>query len=209
MAFPTVTTVIDNFNRADGPAGANWTADAAGFGDAIFQVISNTAGSSVSGGQDGWYNATTYGPDSEAMETLPTEQATLTVGLTLRQQSAGNCYLLAIDKSGTPDTWTIYRDVAGALTSVATGSQDIAGTDAIGFEALGNVISAYWQSGGAGGWTQIATGTDNQYGGTGKLGKYIEGTTRRQDDFRGGTTVPAAGGGLPTGTQMSLTGAGR
>jgi hypothetical protein len=64
MAFPTTST-LDDFNR--GSIGSGWTADPLGLSHAILEIVSN----SINGGAGAvhtaaYWNATTYGADTEA-----------------------------------------------------------------------------------------------------------------------------------------------
>lgn len=53
MAFP-LTTVLDNFDRADGDLGSNWTGDSHGYGWPKMDVASNRMKCDAS---DNWSSA--------------------------------------------------------------------------------------------------------------------------------------------------------
>ena len=66
MPFPT-TSVLDNFNRADGGIGSNWTSPSNSW-----EVVSNKA--RQNSGEWVYWNATNFGNDQEVFVTLDTLQ---------------------------------------------------------------------------------------------------------------------------------------
>ena len=105
MAGPYGTALLDDFTRADaGTLGANWTADAFGFGLGSFSIVSNQA-SSGSGFHSNWWSAASFGADQEAYFTF------VSATLGWRVRSACSPGLLAPAQppppTATTSPWTI------------------------------------------------------------------------------------------------------
>ena len=193
MAFPT-TPILDNFNRADGGLGANWTYmdfGGAGGGPAI---ISNQVGPDAAGDFALMiYNASTYGPDVEAYIDVPTKISSgtevNTIGFYTSSGSFATLdgyYVSPPEAAGT--SWLIARRDDGAATQLgATFTQSFANGDAFGMARIGNDIEAWHRTGGV--WSLLATRTDSTYVGAGKLAFSASdnsGGAYRLDNFGGG-----------------------
>ena len=200
MPFPS-TSVLDNFNRANGgpPASASWsplyTAEADGF-----EVITNEAApnSNATDNSDYW-NPTTFGPDSEAFLTAVVGDTGGEMGVFVRVQGITSdgifdCYAILPDFSASPDSWIIYRSDNGAFTQLgaALSSTNVGAGDGIGLEVIGNSLQGYRKPSG-GSWATIGTArSDTTYPGAGYIAMYGSRTVMRLDDFGGGTVVAAA-----------------
>lgn len=206
MAFPTVSAVLDDFNRAT--LGGNWTVDVAGFGASLMATASSTfLNPSLNGVYgDGFWNLATYGPDTEIYVTLVSEMMGTNGTLILfgRMQSPGSAaadgYELQVTRSAGTDSWTILRITNGAEFSLNTGSQELTLGDKVGFELLGNILTAYYFSGGV--WSAVVSydisGDGTKYTGAGNvgIGCYNGGSgLPKFDDFVAGTTIGGGGGG--------------
>jgi hypothetical protein len=185
-----LTPVLDDFNRADGPVGSNWSLfRASGF--AAMNVSGNAAVDS-SGSSYAWnyWNAASFGPDCEAYVTVANAASGDTIRIGARVINAGTTnasgYFVQISGTG---VWTILRVDAGPTTTLATGpTQLLSSGDKIGIRIVGSVVSAFrWTSGG--GWSQVMsydTSSDGtKYTTAGQVA--VEFKTSTVDDFGGGT----------------------
>lgn len=183
--FPT-TSVLDNFDRADGAPGANWTT-AFGNSDAL-TISSNKITSAVAGFGGMAWNAAQFGPDVEVYATLSTlPGATKSVHLNARFTSllatANGYYLKVVPSTG---VWTFVRDDAGTPVNLGTASQAVSAGDSIGISIIGSTFTAYYKAA-AGSWTAIGNYTDATYGAAGYAGLESADNTARADNFGGGT----------------------
>jgi hypothetical protein len=188
MAFPTNSTVLDNFNRANGGPGTNWSNY---YGDSACAIVSNALTGIASSYGGSYWNVTTFGPDCEIYYDVPTAAAGDALNLVARGANMGggspNGYTIYI----TPNTgvWTFGRLDAGAFTQLgATVTQVVSNADAVGMSVVGSTITAYYKASG-GSWTSIATRTDTTYSAAGNFGFELQNATLRIDNFSGGTVV--------------------
>ena len=207
MAFPTVTTVLDNFNRAN-PIGGDWTADVAGFGGTEMSIASDTILDPCSNSNygDGYWDITTFGPDTEVYITLVSELLGTngTLQLFARMVTPGSAaadgYELTVTKTAGSATWQLYEILNGAETPIgSSATQAIALTEKVGLEIISDAIKGYHYTGGAWNSTPIVSTTDATYGSENYcgVGSYNGGSGRpKYDDFVAGTVV--AGGGRTT-----------
>jgi hypothetical protein len=197
VTFPT-TSLLDNFNRANGVIGApNWAQPVYDAETSRIEITSNQIFGDAAGATSrshAYWSPATFGPDSEAYLTIPTVDTQVrTIGLFLRLQTPGSAaadgydleYLLS---SG---TWQINRIDNGAFTALGSSAVStlIAG-DKMGFEAIGNKLTGYRIT--AGGWTSIVTATEATYPSAGNIGVRFDASLARGDDFSGGTVVSPA-----------------
>ncbi len=108
--FPA-TGVLDDFDRADGPIGANWGGDSSGYG-----IIANRLDVGVS--EDIYWNVSSAGADQEAYVTLSVIDPNAgEIGLVLRGQSGnaaapGLVNVVYRPATGQVEVWT-YTDTKG------------------------------------------------------------------------------------------------
>lgn len=203
MAFPT-TSILDNFNRADGAIGGSWTAPM-WTGDGTPQISTNqlTGAANVGNYYDAYWNASSFGPDTEAYVTIAT------------RGNAGNADELYIDVRGTPgtvtsyqldiamgspnDTWQVIKTVSGAGSTLGATytSQNISAGDSVGIEVTGSstvTINIYYKPSG-GSWTLLFSRTDSTSPITaaGRISIGVKNNIYRLDDYGGGTIVAASG----------------
>lgn len=188
MSFPT-TALLDDFNRADGAPGGNWTSPSMGESGTL-SIISQTLGN-VSGTWAGALYSGTYGPDAETYCTIATPGVSgQRFILWLRGSGSGTTcsgYTLEIDCLG--GSWDLYRNSAGVGTWVTSMSQIVGAGDQVGFSAIGSQIIAYHKPSG-GSWTQKMTYNDaSPILTSGWLGIKSFSNVYRSDDFSGGTVV--------------------
>jgi hypothetical protein len=193
-AAPPLTPVLDDFNRANGPAGSNWSLiRPSGF--AGMNISGNTAvDSSTSAFTWDYWNGATFGPDAEAYATIARLGASDTIRIGARISAAGtnnhSGYYVQVTTAG---VWSIIRVDKGTATTLATVSRPLATGDTIGIRIVGSVLSALHQTP-TGDWVQVMsydTSSDTtRYTNAGNLA--VEFKTSALDNFAGGTYVQAS-----------------
>jgi hypothetical protein len=213
MAFPTISlTPTDSFNRVQNPIANGWTQHLI-FGGGSLQTDGSVAKSAAAAGATGGaiYTATSYGPDAEAILTIPTIPAAgQPVRLWLRMTDAsgtGNGYSVRVTPAAGAgnDVWGVYYVLGGISTligaSLNTGPDIVAG-DKMGMEVVGSTINVYRYDGAN--WTQLVSRADSQFSAGGFGAITVNDVTATVDDFTIGTSVAAApndahGGLVPAG----------
>ena len=191
MAFPT-TRVLDDFARADGPVGGQWTdsPDGTAYGGmTIVGGVARPVGGTFS--YDYW-NPDVFGPDCEVFVTEPVQGANIDVLLRLTSIGSGSVDGYALRRSA-GNTFNIHRIDNDVYTQLgASITETHSDGDSFGIEAKGTRLTAYHRDG-AGAWAAMASGsrTDGTYTAAGNLGTYIQNGAGRIDDFGGGTRVPS------------------
>jgi ribosomal protein L14 len=185
------TPVLDNFNRANGGAGSNWSNIRPTTGFAAMNISSNAAvDSSTTAFAWNYWNPATYGPNAEAYVTIRTYGAGDVIRIGARVTggtTAYSGYYVSISSTG---AWSIIRiDNGGSPITLASGAtQTLASGDAIAIRIIGTVITALHYTT-ATGWTQVLsydTAADaTRYTNPGSLA--LEFKTSTLDDFGGGT----------------------
>jgi hypothetical protein len=200
------TPVLDNFNRANGTAGSNWSLiKPSGF--APMNVSGNTAVDS-SGSAYAWnyWNPSSFGPDVEAYATVAnypgSTAGTIRIGARVTPGSSYSGYFVSISPTN-GGTWSIVRVDNGqpAVTppSETPVTQALASGDKIGIRISGSVITALHYTS-AGGWGQVLsynTSSDTpRYTSAGNIAiEFLKGAI---DDVGGGTIAAPANTGPPT-----------
>lgn len=186
MAYPLTTTLIDDFNRANGAIGAAYTALGGGFNVSSNQIVGT--GSTVN---YVFRNNITSPSDCESRITVATLPGGSQGASLMLRFNGGviNGYMLTVYNTGTSYSWYIYRVTGGApsLIGDAVTGQTLAAGDQIGFQAVGSTLTAYRYTAGA--WTEIISRTDATYTAGASYGFYTDGTTARLDDFYGGAAT--------------------
>src|SRR5581483_11436202 len=151
-AGPT-TPVLDNFNRANGPVGANWTVIKSG--SFASMNVSGSAAVNANSAQFAWnyWNAASFGPDVEAYVTVTSYGSSdvIRIGARVIVGTSYSGYFVAIAANG---TWSILRIDNASVTTLATGIVDpLTSGDQIAIRIVGSVITAL--HGTSTGWRQI------------------------------------------------------
>jgi hypothetical protein len=200
MAFPTTSTVLDNFNRTNGAVGSAWSlAHNFAGGTILMQILSNQCKASNDYNIMYW-NATTYGPDAEAYVLMPVITTITLDGpyLCARLTNPGaslDGYLVGAEST----SWFVGRMDNGVLTRLGSNiAVTPANGDSLGIDCVGSTIAIYRKN--SGNWSQLATRSDSTYSAAGYLGLYggADDQNYRLDDFGGGTVVSG-------GTQINVT----
>lgn len=185
--MPFTTPILDDFNRADGGAGSNWTN--------LLGSITITS-NQVSGGSTqnvGYWNVTTYGANMEAFITLPTKPSdTAIADIGIRIQDVGSIasvdgYSARVAAAAGTDTLSIQRIDNGTGTTLASVSQEFTSGDSFGIRASGSRLELWYRSG-SGLWQRLTTATDTTYTNGGYISLTLVGSAVRGDNFGGGNS---------------------
>lgn len=183
--MPFTTPILDNFNRANGDAGANWT-DLLGALD-----INSNQGAGNTTQNVSYWNVRTYGANMEAWIEVPTKPAdTALMDIGVRIADVGSIatvdgYSARVAPVSGTDVLSLQRITNGAGTTLASVNQEFASGDSLGIRAVGSRIELWWRSG-SGLWQLMTTATDSTYTAGGYISLTIVGTTCRVDNFAGG-----------------------
>jgi hypothetical protein len=182
------TPVLDNFNRANGSVGANWTVMKSGSFSTM--NISGNAAVNPSSTQFAWnyWNAGSFGPDVEAYATVASygSNDVIRIGARVTGGSSYSGYFVAVSAAG---VWSIIRiDNGGSPVTLAGGVSDpLASGDQIAIRIVGSVVTALHKTP-SGTWRQVLsydTAHDaTRYTAAGRLA--IEFRYSTIDDFGGG-----------------------
>lgn len=172
--FPTNSTVLDSFDRANGAIGASWTNY---FGSGA-TVASNKYAATVETGD--YLNGRTDYRNLEAYVTISTLPANGGgFGIYARADGSGTGFFLYWTySSGGTDTY----EISGA-TSLATGNCELTTGDKLGIRIIGSTIEVWKFTSSA--WSLVNTVNSVTYT-TGRIGLYTADTTLRLDDISGG-----------------------
>ncbi|NWJ46467.1 MAG: hypothetical protein HXX08_11360 [Chloroflexi bacterium] len=197
MAFPT-TGVLDNFTGTDGTALPTYSANWGGsfFGDTNLQILTNTA-NCPSASCGNYWQATQFGPDSEAYGTIALTTpddgfrlfvrcggTSLNTALNAYQVRVGNVNQTTLQISRTDAGTTTVLGANIAITALGVG-------DMLGISVVGNTITAYINYASGGGWASVGSRTDSTYSAAGYIALEEWHTTANYglDNFGGGTVV--------------------
>jgi len=189
MAVPQ-TDILDDFNRADGPLGSNWT-DPWNTSEGGSVVISTSEARFVptGGGKYTYWNGTAFGPNCEAYGKI-TSAPISSISFFVRSQpdstNGANGYLLQFVPGAAPRQ-SIYRVDNGTWTRLGA---DLSTSSALSglvatLLAVGDSLSGWYDG------SQIGTSrSDSTYTAAGYIGMGSQGNTgSRVDDFGGGSIV--------------------
>lgn len=182
MSFPE-TGILDSFDRADGPLGADWVTSP---GLSALAIVSNQVTGTIGGTDEEYYNSLgTTGPDCEIHATIATPPS-VNKWATLRARwtFAPNVgyYLLWRRFSG-PDRLDL-KESGGGIT--ATANVEMVAGAKFGMRLTGTAIEG-WYKLPAGIWTQAMRVVDSAHSGAGYLVLGATDTVVRLDDFGGGS----------------------
>jgi hypothetical protein len=183
MSFPT-TGILDNFQRANGGLGSNWTSP-----DTALVISSDTAIAGSGGVNASLWNASKFGPNCEVyvqFSTLPTYDAGLVILATDLSGSTGYYFDYSLGVLYTFGSWNSVGTITLSAFSVG---------DSLGIQVIGNVFSFYQKHSGV--WSSSLgsiTDSSNLFTGqTGYIGLCLYNDSVAYASFGGGTY--AGGGG--------------
>ena len=148
-------TISDNFNRANGALGSNWTTVS---GTAAPQIVNNTAQPSSAGAlNSAYWSANTFGSNQYAAASFPNSSGTNYGPAIAVRLSNSKGYILWYGNSA--NTVSIWRmDSSSSWTQLKASTKlTIAATDIWQLQAVGSTLTAY-QNG-----KQVVTTTDTHY----------------------------------------------
>lgn len=178
------TAVSDNFNRANGGLGANWTTQT---GHSAPQISGNQIANIFAGYGARYSGATFNGNQYSSMLSgfsSGTFGAAGSNGVAVRMQSGAHtfyCLCAGDDGEGGGTSIKLWRVVAGTATQLGTTWSD-PGFTHLRLEANGSILTAKWSANGTT-WTTLGTATDSNITG-GEPG--FLGTDGGNDDWAGG-----------------------
>lgn len=191
MAFPT-TSIQDNFNRADGGLGANWTKTFSA--DLNLAIATNQVknGGTTSGSSAQMTSLGALASPIEAYIDIPS--ITESVGLDYLMSNIGTASVSGYRvQTSTGNTLIkVFRIDNGAFTQIgASITQTVSAGDSLGI-AVSGTTHTVWYKPSAGSWTSLGTVTDATYA-SGSIGILIDNanTLSRIDNFGGGAVVTA------------------
>jgi len=175
------TTVSDNFNRANGGLGSNWTTVK---GAAAPAIVNNTLQPGTSNAlNSAYWSANTFGSNQYAQANMPASSGSnYGPGIAVRLSNSKGYFLWY---GNSPSQVSIWRmDSATSWNQIAaSGNLTIAPTDVWMIQAVGSTISAY-QNG-----KQVAKVTDTKYT-TGSPGVWMYWAGNQITNWSGGDTTP-------------------
>ena len=165
-------TLRDNFNRANGALGSNWSSSG---GAAAYTIVSNTAASSNAQVEEAvWWNATTFAADHFAEVTITTVSSNAFIGPAVRVSSGGNYYGFYGDNASR----YLISVVGGTWTSLATTGTGFTNGDVVRLEVEGTTLRAYINS------VLLTSVTDSSLSsGSAGLTSWANNVDGRLDDF--------------------------
>jgi hypothetical protein len=197
MAFPTVETVLDNFNRT---GGATWTTLFSGDG---LQVTDNNSYVSSNGVGDGagYLSTAGYGPDHEFQIEWVYDGGSGSYfgigGLTTGDVTDGYWVFITTDSRNEMTYYRMDGDSFTQLGAKETYTETL--NDIIAIDRDGNTINAWVKRGGS--WTQYSTRSDSTYN-SGSFYPALDmhvtaspfpGSGQAGDNLKGGTKVAVSG----------------
>lgn len=204
--FPTVSTVLDDFNRANATTvGAGWTMLCLFAGAGDWGISGNALYNPDYTTWAAYYiNAGTYGPDAEAYltwATIPADQGDSS-DIFLRTQEPGDTfdgYSISKSVDAPNHYWNAYEYTNHVGTKIGAAdsvTQAIAAGEKMGADIISRTITGYLYTGAA--WSTVITRTDAgapYYDSAGYIGLYIPGNdiVFRFDNLIGGTVITAGG----------------
>ena len=147
--------MLDNFNRANGSAGSNWSLIKSGTSFASMNVSGNAAvDASATAYAWNYWNPATFGPDGEAYATIAAYGSdTVRIGARVTVGTGYSGYFVSVTSAG---AWSIIRhNNGGSPVTLASGpTQALASGDKIGIRIVGSQIRALHYTTAAG-WVQV------------------------------------------------------
>ena len=185
MPGPFGTAVLDDFDRANGPLGANWTADITAEGFAMPNIVSNEC--DMAGFDSAWWNVESFAADCEVFCTIitnPDNEGRIYARLADVGTGTGHGYEFAWG-GGASGLSRLNGDGGDRTTIVFPTGYAPAVGDRVALTCVGDTISCYKDTGS--GWEFVTSGTDSTYTAGGFLGIWSQNNTVMViDDFGGG-----------------------
>lgn len=180
----------DDFNRADGGLGANWSEAATAYTDNQPVIVSNEVKSGGEGSYDNasYWNANSFANDQYAkarISALPASGTSL-MGVMVRGNGTDYCFNQYKRDSGSNKS-RIYWFNAGAYTAIALqNTTTFATNDTIELEVEGTTYTMYKNG------VSILSGSNASAPSSGSAGLTVYDLDERLDDWEGGDMVSAS-----------------
>ena len=186
----SATTVSDNFNRANGPLGSNWTTVS---GTGAPQIVSNALRVRTAGAlSSAYWSASTFGSDQFAQANLPGSSGTqYGPGIAVRLSSSKGYFLWYGNSSNTVSLWRMDSSSSWTLLKQSASLTVSPSSDVWKIQAVGSTISGY-QNG-----NLVVQATDTNIT-SGSPGVWLYYSSNQIDNWSGGdvttlTTYPIGG----------------
>ncbi|MBO0885102.1 MAG: hypothetical protein J2P17_33175, partial [Mycobacterium sp.] len=177
------STASDNFNRANGGLGSNWTTVA---GTVAPKIVSNKVQPGTAGAvNSAYWSANTFGGDQFAQATLPNSSGTqYGPGIAVRLSGGTGYFLWYGNAAGTVSIWRM--DSSASWTQLAhSANLTISPTDVWKIQAVGSTISAY-QNG-----SLVTQATDTHYA-SGSPGVWLYYAANQITNWSGGDAAASS-----------------
>ena len=189
-------TVSDNFNRANGGLGSNWTTVS---GTTAPQIVNNMAQPGSAGTlNSAYWSANTFGGNQYAAASFPGSSGTnYGPGIAVRLSNSTGYFLWYGNSASTVSIWRM--DSSSSWTELkASANLTVAATDVWQLQAVGSTLTGY-QNG-----KQVVTTTDTHYT-TGAPGIWMYYATNQITNWSGGDVATTSAYSVG-GTVSGLTG---
>ena len=189
----SAATVSDNFNRADGGLGGNWTTVA---GTSAPKIVSNTLQAGTPGAlNSAYWSAGTFGADQFAQASLPNSSGTqYGPGIAVRLSGTKGYFLWYGNSPGTVSLWRMDGSSSSSWTELAQSAPLTVSpsSDVWMIQAVGSTISGY-QNG-----NLVVQATDTHIT-SGSPGVWMYYSSNQIDNWSGGDVTAYQVGGTVSG----------
>lgn len=189
-------SVFDGANESPlSEAGAWILINSAASGD-LQRTGNQAAGTAANIGYRAW-SREDFNADQSAYVTVGTKPGTgQAIWVILRIKDVGGSntwdgYIMELTVQAGADTWAIYSVTNGTASLVNSTTRELVAGERVGFQAIGNALSAWVFTAGA--WVQVLAVTDSTNRYVGAVGFGISNTTARVDDMWAGEALPSVG----------------
>ena len=180
-------SVSDNFNRADGPLGSNWTTVP---GTSAPKIVSDTLRAGTAGAlNSAYWSASTFSNDQFAQASLPNSSGTqYGPGIAVRLSSSKGYFLWYGNSSNTVSLWRMDSSSSWTQLAQSPSLTVSPSSDVWKIQAVGSTISGY-QNG-----NLVVQATDTNIK-SGSPGVWLYYSSNQLDNWSGGnvTTYPIGG----------------
>ena len=189
----SATTVSDNFNRADGGLGGNWTTVA---GTSAPKIVSNVLRAGTAGAlNSAYWSASTFGADQFAQASLPGSSGTqYGPGIAVRLSSTKGYFLWYGNSPGTVSLWRMDGASSPSWTQLAQSAPLTMSpsSDVWMIQAVGSTISGYHNG------NLVVQATDTHYT-SGSPGVWLYYSSNQIANWSGGNVTTYQVGGTVSG----------
>jgi Putative esterase len=187
----SATTVSDNFNRANGPLGANWTTVP---GTSVPKIVSNTLRAGTPGAlNSAYWSASTFSSDQFAQASLPNSSGTqYGPGIAVRLSGSKGYFLWYGNSSNTVSLWRMDSSSSWTMLKQSASLTVSPSSDVWKIQAAGSTISGY-QNG------QLVVQATDTHITSGSPGVWLYYSSNQVDNWSGGDMNAYSIGGTVSG----------